>query len=276
VNGAPYVVGFDGSEGAKAALRWALWAAAPDHAPVEAVAAWAASLHAVSPWLPAPAVDESEFVLAFREVLRREMAGVEGARGVDLRVVRGAPGPTLVAAATHARCLAVGRRGHGGFAGLLLGSVADHCLRHSYSPVALTPVDDALRPDGSVVVGVDGSERSDAAVRFAAGEADRRGGRLVALHAWDWLAQPGAFDPTFDRDAAVRYAATAVMRVLGERPVDVVAVNDRPARALLERSAAGDLVIVGSRGLSAVRGSFVGSVSRQLAHHAPSTVVVVP
>jgi nucleotide-binding universal stress UspA family protein len=253
-----------------------LSAAAPDHAPVEAVAAWAASLHAVSPWLPAPAVDESEFVLAFREVLRHEMAGIDGARSVELRVVHGAPGPTLVAAASRARCLVVGRRGHGGFGGLLLGSVADHCLRQSYGPVALVPIDDASRSDGSVVVGVDGSETSDAAVRFAAGEADRRGRPLIALHAWDWLAQPGSFDPKFDCDAAARYATTAVVRVLGERPVDVVAVNDRPARALMQRSAAGDLVVVGSRGLGAVRGSFVGSISRQLAHHAPSTVVIVP
>ena len=97
----------------------------------------------------------------------------------------------------------------------------------------------------------------------------------MALHAWDWLVQPGSFNPGFNEQAATRYARDFVVRTLGERPVEVTAVSDQPAAALMERSRAGDLVVVGSRGLGAVRQTLLGSVSRQLAHHAPSTVVVV-
>lgn len=275
MEGTEYVVGFDGSEGAKAALRWALAAAAPDGAAVEAVAVRSTPVAAVNPWVPLPSLDDAALDASFREHLRQALADVGGVDAVGLRVVNGSAGPAVVEAAARARCLVVGRRGHGGFAGLLLGSVADHCLRRARGPVALVPVTDGGAPDGAVVVGVDGSEGSDAAVRFAASEADRLGRPLVAVHAWDWLDQPDVFSPGFDAAAARRYATAALARSIGERPVEIVVVNDTPARALMERSAAGDLVVVGNRGLGAVQQALVGSVSRQLAHHAPSTVVVV-
>jgi nucleotide-binding universal stress UspA family protein len=270
-------VGFDGSAGARAALRWALRSAG-DGTTVEAIGAWALPVMAVSPWAPAIDFDEERLQASFEEQLRAAVdevrAEVDGADEVALRIVVGVEGPAIVDAAAGARLLVVGRRGHGGFAGLLLGSVADHCLHHSAVPLALVPPD-APATDGAVVVGVDASPFAAAALRWGADEADRRGRPLVALYAWSWLRQPTEFDPGFDDAAARAYATGLVAETLGDREVTVEAVCDLPASALVNRSAAGDLVVVGSRGAGAIRQAFLGSVSRQLAHHSPGTVVVI-
>lgn len=268
------VVGFDGSPGSCAALRWALAAAGADGA-VEVVAVWEPVATGVNPWVPAAAFDERILRDGFRDHARSMALATAGESLIDLRFPDGHAGACVVAAAAGARCLVLGRRGHGGFAGLLLGSVADYALRHADGAVALVPGRDAPPDSGRIVVGVDGSEPSVAALRWAASEAERRDRELVVLLAWSFLEQPSALTPDYGADDARRYAAAVVARTLGERAVRLDVVNDRPAGALMDRSAAGDLVVVGGRGLGAVRGALVGSVSRQLAHHAPSTVVVV-
>lgn len=273
-----YLVAFDASAGARDALAWTLRAAAHDGSRVRAVAVWSVPVTAVSPWVPAPSFDEPALARAFRDHLERAVEQLRTEVPVDvdlsLEVVVGVPGPTLVELAAGADCLVVGRRGHGGFAGLLLGSVADHCLHHATVPLALVPPA-GVETTGAVVAGVDGSPHAAAALRWAAGEATRRQRPLVAVYAWSWLVQPGDFDPGFDAAAAKRFATGAVAEAIGEQPCDVLAVNDLPVRVLLDHSAAGDLVVVGSRGAGPLREVVVGSVSRQLAHHAAGTVVVI-
>ena len=113
-----------------------------------------APLEAVSPSLPTPAVDESER-LAYRERLRHAIAA-HPRRPRSTPVVRRAPGALLVAASTDARCLVVGCRGRGGFAGLLVGSVVDFCLRYATDPSPSCP---PTTPAGATAGGgVDGSE----------------------------------------------------------------------------------------------------------------------
>lgn len=272
------IVGFDGSDGSAAALRWAL---EDTDGPVRAVATWQAPVAAAPPWVVVPVIDEAQLMAEQRSRLDELLAEVAGgdAGRVTLDVLAGPAGPKLVDAARGAHVLALGRRGHGGFLGLLLGSVSEYCVHHATCPVALVPTDPPPS-SGRIVVGFDGSENSTAALRWAAAEAQRRDATLVALHSWSWLDQPvpkgGQFDPDFDDDAARRYAEEAVAACGIDRPVHVEVVNDLPARALVERSAAGDVVVVGSRGHGAVRQALLGSVSRQVTQHATSPVVVVP
>lgn len=135
-----------------------------------------------------------------------------------------------------------------------------------------------------VVVGIDGSEGSARALRFAHEEARLRGARLDVVLAWGLLSQPGVpeggrIDPGFDTADAQAFVERFVGEVLGAEPgVDVhpVPVCDLPAAALLDQAAGADLVVVGARGLGGFRGLLLGSVSQQVVQHAPCPVAVVP
>ena len=130
------VVGFDRSEAAMHALRWALAEARRIGATVDVVAAYELAAYA------GPSTDQ---VL---EWLRHEaeesvQAAVRAAAKTDPDVAtrptvrRGAAGPVLVAAATGAHLLVLGSRGRGPVASLLLGSVAQHCTAHAPCPVVV-------------------------------------------------------------------------------------------------------------------------------------------
>ena len=131
------VVGVDGSPSAKAALRWALAQAELTGARVQAVAAW--EFPAGYGWGPAlPYCDFAEIagkVLSesVTEALGFEQPPVE----VLESVVAGHPAQVLLDASAHAGLLVVGSRGHGAFAGTLLGSVSQHCVQHAHCPVVV-------------------------------------------------------------------------------------------------------------------------------------------
>jgi nucleotide-binding universal stress UspA family protein len=163
------VVGLDGSSGSLVALRWA--AARTDRfGIIEPVAAW------VRPWWAAgPTSAGSDQLPSDNDLRERAQAAAEHLlQGVDpavvapVTIVNAPPGPALVAAAGNATLLVVGSRGHGAVMGALLGSVSLHCVNHSTAPVAVIP-DDAYPDDpfGRVLVGVDGSPASVAALAWA-------------------------------------------------------------------------------------------------------------
>ncbi len=137
-----------------------------------------------------------------------------------------------------------------------------------------------------IVVGVDGSEGSEAALRFAAAEAGLRDAKLRVVCAWEipaaayattWgmaaEAEPGYADRA--RDVAAKALDRAARLQPGiDREVRVV--NGQPAEALLQESGDADLLVVGSRGLGGFKRLLLGSVSQQVAHHATCPVVIVP
>lgn len=152
-------------------------------------------------------------------------------------------------------------------------------------------VDAAVTPDqdhqGRVVVGVDRSEHSVKALRWAADEARRRGLPLHVMYAWEGLGVEIARDsgwvkaPTFEleREAATKVIDRMVADVVGsDTRLEVVdaPVPGQAAAALIEASADADLVVVGSRGGGGFAGLRLGSVSEQVVHHAHCPVVVVP
>ena len=137
------VVGVDGSDGSLAALRWAVEEARLRDAGVEAIHAW----H--FPYIEGLAAyaNEHELEQAARRVLDDALAALGGLPGemqVEGALVHGTAASALLACADGADLLVVGSRGHGGFMGLLLGSVSQQCVQHSPCPVVVVPT-----PSGS-------------------------------------------------------------------------------------------------------------------------------
>ncbi len=130
-----------------------------------------------------------------------------------------------------------------------------------------------------MVVGVDGSESSQLALRRAAVEAVAHGAVLEVLHAWTYLDQPGpTFDPHYGEAQARERIDAFVGAVLGDdRPANTVltVINDHAAPAILGASEGAFMVVVGARGLGGFKQLLLGSVSNQVVHHASSPVLVV-
>lgn len=138
------VVGVDSSPGSKAALRWALSQAALSGARVEAVAAWqdpAMYTYAYG-WSPTE-FDSTSIRTIAEETLEATVAEVVNPEDqpVDIStgVIEGPAAQVLPAVAKGAQLLVVGNRGHGAFAGMLIGSVSQHCVHHAPCPVVVVP-----------------------------------------------------------------------------------------------------------------------------------------
>ena len=137
-------------------------------------------------------------------------------RQIEKILVRDTATRALLETAKGADLLVVGSRGHGGFSGLLLGSVSNQCVHHAPCPVTVVreTVDSSRRT--RIVVGVDGSACGAEALTWAIAEAAARQQPLVALAAWSWLDQPGEFDPDYGDTDVTAMAEAAVARALGE------------------------------------------------------------
>ncbi len=134
------VVGVDGSEGSRAALRWA-WAEATAHgAALEIVTAWqypvTTSLPAFGS-MPTPDDLEGEARAAMLAVVAEEGVVADAGVTVTTLVAEGTAAQALLSAAETADLLVVGSRGHGGFTGLLVGSVSQQCVTHAKVPVVV-------------------------------------------------------------------------------------------------------------------------------------------
>jgi nucleotide-binding universal stress UspA family protein len=130
------VVGVDGSPSSREALEWAAREARLRGDSLEAVIAWHIPTQMAYPGAPAVLYDFEE---SAKEVLERELDAVLGpdATSVIRRVEPGPAARVLIDASRDAELLVVGSRGHGEFAGMLLGSVSQHCTSHAHCPVVV-------------------------------------------------------------------------------------------------------------------------------------------
>lgn len=288
----PIVVGVDGSDGTADAVRWAAAEAAARRTALRLV-------HAYSfPMAGYPGMWETKgmhdlLVEQGHDWLRRAAAAVDRQAPqveVHTELLHGGSVPVLAEASRHARLVVVGSRGLGGIPRLLLGSTAEGLAGQAHCPVAVVPnrqPEPAGLPDTAapVVVGVDGSPVSDAAVAVGFDEASRRNVGLVAVHSWDG---PPVTDPftimlseqdwTEAEDGERRLLAEQLAGWHDKYPdVDVhrTVVRARPAVALLEHAATAQLLVVGNRGRGGIASTLLGSTSRAVLHHAPCPVIVV-
>jgi nucleotide-binding universal stress UspA family protein len=289
---ADIVVGYDGSAHSRAALRYAMTQAQRLDAPVRIVTAFDYDWHP-SRFAPLESVDQIERTVRgrFDELVEAAIAEVR-ARFTDVTVTgevrRGSPGPVLVDASLdagrHAALVVVGNRGHGGFGGLMLGSVGQYVATHARSPVTVVrgSVDTAVGP---VIVGADSSERADHTIGVAFEEAARRGAGLIAIRAYELPTAYGLmamgtapFNPEEIRRAESDALADSVRPWREKFPaveVETVIARGSAGRVLVGASSTAGLVVVGSHGHGAIAGTLLGSVSLQVLNHADCPVLIV-
>jgi len=132
-----------------------------------------------------------------------------------------------------------------------------------------------------IVVGVDGSRHSVAALRWGAYQAAALAARLEAVTAWEyppsfgWSSVPSDWDPAKDMEKVLR---DAVREAFGDRLPAGLELSVREggaARVLLEASRGATMLVVGSRGHGGFAGLLLGSVSANVAEHATCPVLVV-
>lgn len=281
------VAGVDESVGAAAALRWGLREANTRGWSVTALLAWGLlDQHpAPSPSDFDPSYNEDD-ALAALDTIVRDAVGHFEADNVQRLAVSDLPARALVEAARDAELVVVGARGLGALKGWLLGSVSQAVLHQAAVPVAVIREDwdqPARPPENRIVVGVDGSDTAARALEWALDAARSHHAPLEVIHAW---ALPAALlEPLRTSSVDFDVLAKAAGHTL-DTAVDCANTHDvdvtrtvaagAPTTSLLDAAAHADLLVIGSRGMGGFKGLLLGSVSQQLAQHAPCPLVVVP
>jgi nucleotide-binding universal stress UspA family protein len=139
-SGRRIIVGVDGSPSSKAALVWALRQAELTGASVEAVIAWHLPVGVGGTFAPLGILDGPDFgdiaVKSLTEAISQTVDPTSAVK-ISSTVTEGDATQVLLDAARGAELLVVGSRGHGGFAGALLGSVSQHCAHHAPCPLVI-------------------------------------------------------------------------------------------------------------------------------------------
>lgn len=282
------VVGADDSEGSRSALMWAADEARRRHLPLRVVhavplALFTAERRGFGAVLPEGLLEAAQQVLdEAAEFVRSKAPDVETAAQLYDELDEAA---ALVHEGRSAELIVLGAHGRGGFAGLLTGSTSITVATHAACPVVVVrPSSGASGPSvGRVVVGVDGSEESQAAVEFAFAEASLRGVGLTAVHAWSRVFTSARTPlPLLDWSAVAEGEAELLAEALAgmqEKYPDVdvrrSVVEGHPGGALVDESAGAELLVVSSRGRGGFAGLLLGSVSQSALQHANCPVAIV-
>jgi nucleotide-binding universal stress UspA family protein len=276
------VVGIDGSIGSEQALHWAVKEARARDLDIDVVHAWSPPLSIYPVDLSA---DAAAYQAAGADVLAHALAGVDDRDGdghITRHLAQDNAASALIKASAGAELLVVGSRGRGGFTGLLLGSVGRTCLHLASVPTVVVPPEWQDRTTRSVVVGVDGSGPSRAALAWALTEAAAHDATLRIVNVYDlapYISTLGTAVPPdselIDRSSrALLEEVTADAKDSGVE-VEVIAASGPTAKTLLGVASGADLLVVGSRGLGGLRRLLLGSVSEHCVYHSSCPVAVV-
>ncbi|MFT4127551.1 MAG: universal stress protein [Gordonia sp. (in: high G+C Gram-positive bacteria)] len=284
-----FLVGVDGSAASNAAVVWAARAAASEGAELRLVGVYDASTSNYAPGLVIP----QDVVEAIREdatdaVRAAAALAEETAPGLTVHssIVAGDAARVLLELGKEASTIVLGTRGLGSVKGLFLGSVSTTVAAHAHGRVVVVP--GAARTEaGPIVVGIDDSAVSVAAITEAFRQAALHGTTLIAVHTWTPLDADALRGYGIDPDEVERMSQEAVAalaeQLAGYRTdyPDVEVIREvlpaDPATAVLAAAAKYEaaLVVVGSRGRGGFTGLLLGSTSQKILHHADLPVAVV-
>ncbi|QOC95352.1 universal stress protein [Micromonospora craniellae] len=286
INGAAVVVGVDGSEPARAAIRLAATEAARQELPLRVRHAF------IWPLLHTPisAVTDDRPGNGLREQAEQvvaaavdEAATVAPGLRVTGEIVDGEAAAALIDAAPTAAMIVLGHQGLGGLGALVVGSVTVKVAASAGCPVLVAR--GTAHVDGPVVVGVDGSETSRHAIEFAVRTAALRGTSVVATHAYRHPASsgPGDMQPLVydeselraEEDRLLAEALAGLAERYPEVPVTRESVRGRAGTVLTDASRRAQLLVVGGAGRGEVQGLLRGSVSQSALRHSHCPVAVV-
>jgi nucleotide-binding universal stress UspA family protein len=276
------VVGVDGSDGSRVALRWGCDFAAAMADRLCVVRAWEYPSMSMLPGRAAlRGPDEVDVVVAAEvDKFVREVLGADGEHA-EVVAERGPADYALLHAARHMRpaALVVGKRGLGAVTARLLGSVSRRLAEHAPCPVIIVPPESA-GAGGPIVVGVDGSANAAAAMRWAVTVAQATGASITAVHGFNppptELAGPVIEQLQLDGQAVVDgQCHTAAAAGIECRTV----VDMRDPRVLIEHVAGesdASMIVAGARGTGTLEVLLLGSVAGYLAQHSDRPVAIVP
>jgi nucleotide-binding universal stress UspA family protein len=282
------VVGIDGSPASKAAFSWAA-ARSSTFGAVRPVYSWD---YALAAWAPTPfgpgAVPPlAEMKRAAEEAAAKWVAEFGPLDHEDAEVRQGDPGVVLVDIARDANLLVVGTRGRGPFRANVLGSVGRHCADHSEVPVVIVPAGEMPAPyTAEVVVGIDGSEHSLDALRWAVSNFGKTA-TIEAITSWQTPIEGpipygvGRFDLRVFKSAAkttVNEAADTVCREFGLEDGAIarkIGEGD-PRWILTHRAKTADLLVLGQRGRTGLPHLVLGSTTTAMIHRPQCPTAVIP
>lgn len=137
-------------------------------------------------------------------------------------------------------------------------------------------------PSHRIVVGVDGSKSSVAALEWALRQAELTGSSLEAITTWEWPTNygwafpfPPEYNPKMDSQKMLNDAMAPLLVIHADVPVQTTVIEGHPAPVLVAASKGADLLVVGSRGHGEFAGMMIGSVSEHCATNAHCPVLVL-
>ncbi|WOQ69204.1 universal stress protein [Microbacterium limosum] len=275
---AKLVVGVKDAAASHRAVEWASGWARKRGATIELVAVVGGAIGVIGEGAVVDTALEHAEELLWREAARVREHGV----AVTTRLERGNPVEILIAASSDAALLVIGSD-YRGVGGPFRGRRGIRIVAAAHCPVVVVP---ELEPGerSGVVVGIDGSEVSEAALAFAAAEADRRGTELIAVSVWSPVAVPLEFS-TYPEDylanmqtATEEMQAVALAGLASDYPdlrVRRVVESGFPASVIAARGRSAELVVLGSHGRGAFARFLLGSVSEEVLARLPTVTAVV-
>jgi nucleotide-binding universal stress UspA family protein len=247
---------------------------------------------------PEPGLNAATLAPFDKESLRRDLNAFVG----DLRVATGAlqlvlrPGAAATeilrhAAETKADLVVLGTHGRTGFEHFMLGSVTEKVVRKALCPVLTVPSRAAGHSEGPlfgrILCGVDFSETSDQAVRYALSLAQEAKGRLTFLHALEWLPDRSLAEyPQFDleqyrrsliSDARTRLEALVPEEARNWCEAAARVAYGKPYQEILRaaKEEAADLIVAGTHGSGPLDRMLFGSTAQHLVRQATCPVLTI-